>query len=75
MTPRTALFVALFGLVIAASCAIPLYFIGDRGPANDDAVTGIVFLDLGGILGLTILVVSLIMAAAAAFQVKRRNQF
>ena len=71
MTPRTALSVALVGLVIAASCAIPLYFIGDRDPANDDAVTGIILLDLGCILGLTILVVGLIMAAATAGRGKR----
>ena len=73
MTPRTALLVALIGLVIAALSALPLYFIGDLDPTNDDALMGIIFLDLGGLLGLTVLVVGLVMAAATALQKKRRQ--
>jgi hypothetical protein len=73
MTPRTSLFVALIGLLIAVSCAIPLYFIGNRGAVNDNAAMGIVLLALGGILGLTVVVVGLIMAAATALRGKRRQ--
>jgi hypothetical protein len=74
MTPRTSLFVAFIGLVIATSCAIPLYFIGNRAPVNDNADMGIVLLGLSGILGFTVLVVGLIMAAVTVLRGKRRHR-
>jgi hypothetical protein len=73
MTPRTALLVALIGLVIASVCAIPLYFIDSLDPANDDAVTGIILLNLTGILGLIIMAVGLIMAVAIVLRGKHRQ--
>lgn len=73
MTPRTSLFVALIGLLIVVSCAIPLYFVGNRGAASDNADMGIVLLALSGILGLSVLVVGLIMAAATTLRGKRRQ--
>jgi hypothetical protein len=73
MTPRTALFVAFVGVLLALFSAIPLFLIGDRDPANDDAALGIILLDLVGLLGLTILAVGLLMAAFTAFTQKRRK--
>jgi len=72
MTPRTALFVALIGLAIAALCGVPLYFIGGLNPTGDDAVMGIILLALGAMLGVTVLLVGLILAAATAWRGKRR---
>ena len=74
MTPRATLLIALIGLGIAASCGLPLYFIGDLDPANDDALLAIILLDLGALLGLTILVVGLAMAAATTLRKKKRRQ-
>lgn len=73
MTPRTAWLVVLIGLAIAALCAIPLYFIGDRDPANDDALMGIVVLNLCGMLGLTILVVGLIIVVVTTWRGTHRH--
>jgi hypothetical protein len=73
MTPRAGMLFALIGLAIAASCAIPLYFIGGLDPASDDAALGIIVLALGGILGMTVLMVGLIIAAATALGGKRRH--
>jgi hypothetical protein len=73
MTPRTGLFVALIGLVIAVVCASPLYFIGGLDPDNDNAVMGIILLALGAMLGGTVLLVGLILAAATALRGKHRR--
>ena len=73
MTSRRGMYVALIGLVIAAICAIPLYFIGNLDPVSDDADMGIIVLYLSGMVGLTILVVGLIIAAATALRGKHRH--
>jgi hypothetical protein len=73
MTPRAGLFVGLVGLVIAATCAIPLYFIGDRDPASDDGVVDIIVLNLTGLLGLTVLVLGLTIAAITALRGNHRH--
>ena len=73
MTPRAGMFVALIGLVVAVSCAVPLYFIGDLEPASDDGVMDIIVLNLLGLLGFTILVVGLIVAIATALRGKQRH--
>lgn len=73
MTPRAAWLVVLIGLAIAALCGMPLYFIGGRDPANDDAHMGIVALNLCGMLGLTILVVGLIMVVVTTLRGTHRH--
>jgi hypothetical protein len=66
MTPRTGLYAALAGLVLAAMCATPLLLLADHDPAGDDAILGTVFLGLGTLLGLTVMMVGLIMAVIKA---------
>jgi hypothetical protein len=73
MSPRTGLLGALIGLVIAVLCGVPLYFIGGLDPVNDNAVMGIILLALGALLGLTILVIGLIIAAATTLRGKGRQ--
>ena len=73
MTPRSGLWVALIGLLIAAACAIPVYFIGNADPVNDDADMGIIVLYLSGTVGVIILVVGLIIAVATALSGKHRR--
>ena len=72
MTSRRGLFVALIGLVIAAIGAIPLYFIGNLDPVSDDADMGIIVLNLTGLLGLTVLVLGLTIAAITALRGNHR---
>ena len=66
MTSHRGLYVTLIGLVIAAICALPLYFIGNLDPVSNDADMGIIVLYLSGMVGLTILALGLIIAAATA---------
>jgi hypothetical protein len=73
MTPRSGLFVALIGLVIATACAIPLYFIGNADPVNDNADMGIIVLYLSGMTGLTGMAVGLIVAVATALRGNHRR--
>jgi energy-converting hydrogenase Eha subunit B len=73
MTPRTGLLVALVGLVIAVLCAIPLYFIGNLYPTQDDAVMGIIVLYLCALLSLIVFVVGLVIAVATALRGKHHH--
>ncbi len=72
MTPRSGLWVALIGLLIAGACAIPLYFIGNADPVNEDADMGIIVLYLTGMAGVVVLAVGLLIAAATAWRGKHR---
>jgi hypothetical protein len=72
MTIGRASLTALIGLAIAALCATPFYFIGNRDPTNDSVDMGIVLLGLGAMLGLIILSVGLVMIAIRAFKEQGR---
>jgi hypothetical protein len=74
MTPRTGLYVGLAGLVLAVLCAAPLFLLRDVDPLGHDAILGIVLLDLGALLGLTVLVVGLIMTVVTAFAKRRGHR-
>ena len=70
MTPRSGLYVALVGLVMAVLCTALLFsanFIGEpQGGVNDAIVVGIVLLDGGLLLGLVVLAVGLVLAGVLA---------
>jgi hypothetical protein len=75
MTPRSALYVALVGLVMFLLCGVPLGLIAvlDPGlhPDVDDGLMRLYFgvitvLDLGSILGVIVLVVGLVVAGVLA---------
>jgi hypothetical protein len=72
MTIGRASLTALIGLAIAAVCATPFYFIGNRDPTNDSVGMGIALLGLGAMLGLTIFAVGLVMVAIRALKGKGR---
>jgi hypothetical protein len=72
MTPRSGLFFALVGLVMAALCLATLFILRDWKDPEGDTAVGIfklfggigfiLFLDLGAILGLIVVVVGLVFA-------------
>ena len=72
MTPRSALYGALVGLVMAVLCTALLFlasFIGEPpGAVSDAIVVGIVFLDGGLVLGLVVLAVGLVLAGVLALR-------
>jgi hypothetical protein len=71
MTPRSALYVALVGLVMAVLCTALIMLvvgIGEPPGAVSDAITvGILLLDGGFLLGLVVLAVGLVLAGVLAF--------
>ena len=73
MTPRTGLFVALVGLLMAATCLATLFLISNMNDPGEAITTEnlpivgmamgfVVLLDLGAILGLMLIVVGLVFA-------------
>jgi tetrahydromethanopterin S-methyltransferase subunit E len=71
MTPRSGLYVALVGLVMAGLCFAALFLLRDWNPDGSDRVMimdygFIIFLDLGALLGLIVMVVGLVMAGVLA---------
>ena len=74
MTPRSGLYVALVGLVMAGLCfsilgILALFEESVPPSVNNDpiAIGGIIFIDLGLVLGLIVMAVGLVMAGVLAF--------
>jgi hypothetical protein len=82
MTPRTGVYVALVGLVMAGVCLATLFLLREWKDPEIDGVgdlmimgTGIGFillLDLGALLGLIFMTVGLVIAAVGALTRKSR---
>ena len=78
MTPRSGLYVALVGLVMAGLCFTTLFLLCDwNGPDGSDRVMVmgygfIIFLDLGLAIGVIVMVVGLVMAGVLALAKRPR---
>jgi uncharacterized iron-regulated membrane protein len=72
MTIGRAILTTLVGLMIAAGCLMPFYFIGHRDPINDSVDMGIVLLGICGMFGVIIVAVGLIMVAIRLWHGKGR---
>ena len=70
MTPRSALYVALVGLVMAVLCTALLMLvvgIGEPpGAVSDAIVVGILLLDGGFLIGISLMAVGLVLAGVLA---------
>ena len=73
MTPRSGLYVALVGLIIAALCGAVLLLLRifeESVPpgANDNVIAlgGLIIIDLGLLLGLIVIVIGLVLAGILA---------
>ena len=78
MTPRSGLYVALVGLVMAGLCFTTLFLLRDwNGPDGSDRVMVmgygfIIFLDLGLAIGVIVMAVGLVMAGVLALAKRPR---
>jgi ABC-type phosphate/phosphonate transport system permease subunit len=74
MTPRSGLYVALVGLVMAVLCIATLGLLAIWDPPNPEVGDGltrlwlgfIISVDLGAVLGVVVMVVGLVMAGVLA---------
>ena len=77
MTPRQGLWMALVGFVIMVVSVLPAYVLpvtpdGTSGGASDLTVSLVILLYAGGLVGLVVIVVGLLMAAAGALMKQAR---